>query len=115
MEVDNFNKAVELLTAMGCRNKAYQESKREIWRLDNAEVTIDKWPFLETFVEAEGQSEKAVKAVSEKIGFDYGKALFCVVGTLYRMKYGISENIINNRTPRIIFGGHNPFIKKRKY
>lgn len=113
VEVDDFNQTVDLLTAIGCQKKAYQETKREQWMLDNVEVTIDEWPFLEPLVEVEGQSEKAVKAVSEKIGFDYKKALFCAIGKLYSLKYGLVQDIIDNHTPLIVFNGQNPFVKSK--
>ncbi len=109
--IDDLEKAESLLTSIGCQKKAYQESRRELWRLDGVEVTLDEWPFLEPFVEIEGKSEKEVMAVSKKLGFDYGKALFCAVGTIYSKKYGISEDFINNRIPLITFGGKNPFTK----
>ena len=100
-----------LLESIGCEKKAYQESKRESWELDNVDITIDEWPFLEPYVEIEGKSEEKVKQVAEKLGFEYAKALFCSVDTLYNKKYGVSEDIINNHTPEIIFSGKNPFIK----
>ncbi|MFA5993498.1 MAG: CYTH domain-containing protein [Parcubacteria group bacterium] len=109
LQVDNLEEAVKLLETMGCKKKSYQETKRELWTLDGVEITIDEWPFLEPFVEVEGQSEEVVKNVSEKIGFDYGQALFCCVSTLYHMKYGIAEEVINNQTPEITFGDKNPF------
>jgi len=110
LEIDNFEDALSFLEAIGCRRKAYQESKRELWFLDNVEITIDEWPFLEPFVEVEGDSEEQVKSVSKKLGFNYNNALFCSVDTLYNMKYGISEEIINDKTPEIIFNGKNPFV-----
>lgn len=112
VEVDDFNKTVDLLSAIGCHKKAYQETKRELWLLDNIEISIDEWPFLEPIVEVEGKSEKEVRRISKKIGLDYNKALFCAVGIIYHKKYGISENIINNKTPRIVFDGKNPFLKR---
>jgi adenylate cyclase class 2 len=111
LQVDDLGMAVKLLETMGCKKKSYQETKRELWTLDGVEITIDEWPFLEPFVEVEGQSEEMVKNVSEKIGFDYGQALFCCVSTLYCMKYGVAEEVINNQTPEITFGGKNPFEK----
>lgn len=30
--VDNYDKARQLLTAIGCIEKAYQETKREVWQ-----------------------------------------------------------------------------------
>ena len=115
IEVDDFERAIVLLSAIGCQKKAYQETKREIWKLSNVEISIDQWPFLEPLVEIEGKSEKQVKSVCKKLGLDYSKALFCAVGTIYHLRYGISEYIINNKTPRIVFGDKNPFLKRRKF
>ncbi|HPT08587.1 MAG TPA: CYTH domain-containing protein [bacterium] len=108
--VDNFQQAVDFLTNIGCKKKAYQESKRELWILDEVEITIDEWPFLESFVEVEGNSEEQVKIVSEKIGFDYTTAKFCSVDTLYSEKYGLDIDIINKKTPNILFEMDNPFL-----
>ncbi len=88
LEINNFDDAVELLKTIGCEPKSYQETRRELWRLNGVDITIDEWPFLEPFVEVEGNSEQAVKEVSEKLGFNYADALFCAVGKLYKMKYG---------------------------
>ncbi len=108
LEVNNFGDAVELLRAIGCESKSYQETKRELWRLNGVDITIDEWPFLDPFVEIEGDSEKAVKEVSEKLGFNYAHALFCAVGTLYQMKYGFHPNEING-LEELVFDMENPF------
>lgn len=110
IQVDNFRQAELFLITIGARKKAYQESKRELWKLNNVEITIDEWPFLEPFVEIEGKSEESIKKMCKKLGFDYKKALFCSVDHLYSRKYGISEDKINNETPEIIFNGKNPFL-----
>ena len=109
--VDSFKQAESLLTQLGCVKKAYQETKRELWMLDGVEVTIDTWPFLEPFVEVEGSSEAVVKAVAEKLGFEWATAKFCAVDTLYSEKYDISTDQINNHTPEILFDMANPFVK----
>lgn len=109
LEVENFSEAENFLVSLGCCKKSYQETKREIWNLDGVEVDIDEWPHLEPYVEVEGESEEMVKKVSEKIGFDYSQALFCCVTTLYQMKYGTPEEVINNQIPEITFEGKNPF------
>jgi len=111
LKIDNFKEAEEFLTILGCQKKAYQESKRELWKIAGAEVTIDEWPFLEPFVEIEGDSEESVKNIAEKLGFDYKDALFCSTDTIYSKKYNLSEDIINNQTPKIVFNMENPFIK----
>lgn len=107
--VDDLNKAKDFLASIGCPEKAYQENKREWWRLDEVDITIDEWPFLEPFVEIEGKSEGAVKAASEKLKFDYSQAKFCSVDTLYSEKYGFSLDKINKEMPRIVFDMDNPF------
>jgi adenylate cyclase class 2 len=109
LEVSDFKKANQLLAVLGCRKKAYQENKRELWILDGTEITIDEWPFLEPLVEVEGKSEKAVKSACKKLKLDYSKALFCAIGTVYSKKYGIPEYIINNKIPKIVFKMKNPF------
>jgi adenylate cyclase class 2 len=109
--VDSFDQAELLLLTIGCVKKSYQETKRELWILDDTEVTIDEWPFLDPFVEVEGKSEEAVRSVSEQIGFDYAQALFGAVDIVCMRKYPhLTTDRINNRTPLIVFDGENPFL-----
>ena len=108
--IDNFSEGVSLLENLGAERKALQESRRELWLLDEVEVTIDEWPYLEPYVEVEGNNEEAVKVVSKKIGFDYDKALFCSVDYLYNKKYGVPLETINHNTKLITFTDPNPFL-----
>lgn len=108
--VDNFNATKEFLKLLGCRQKSYQETKREIWLVGRVEICLDQWPHLKPFLEIEGDSEKSVRQVAEKLGFDWRKARFCAVGTLYHEKYGLAEKIINNQITRFTFKGKNPFL-----
>lgn len=110
LKIDDFNNAILFLKELSCKDKAYQESKRELWRLDGADITIDEWPFLEPYVEIEAKSEEIVKKVSKKLGFDYSKAYFGAVDGLYSEKYSISKEKINENTPKILFDMKNPFI-----
>jgi adenylate cyclase class 2 len=109
LTVDNFDEAVNFLRAIGCTDKSYQETKREIWKLDGVEIMIDEWPFLEPLVEIEGSSEDEVKKVSEKLGFNYTDAIFCTVDKIYAKRYGISNRILTRGTPRLTFEMKNPF------
>lgn len=111
LEVDNYKSAVLFLEKIGCKQKAYQETKREIWKLNGVEIMIDEWPFLEPFVEIEGKSEDVVKDISEKLGFDYSEASFGPVSILYSRKYGVAEKFVNNEVEEILFEGENPFLK----
>lgn len=110
LKIDSFEEGVKFLESLGCEPKAYQESKRELWILDEVEITIDEWPYLEPYVEVEGKSEEVVKSVSTKLDFDYSQALFCSVDTLYSNKYKITADYINHQIKRICFNEPNPFI-----
>lgn len=110
LQVDNFQEAVIFLQTIGCRLKSYQETKRELWLLNGTEITIDTWPFLEPFVEIEGNSEEVVRSTSELLELDWNKAKFCAVDVLYAEKYEITTDRINNHTPEIVFGMSNPFV-----
>lgn len=110
LKVDDFDNSVLFLESIGATKKAFQESKRELWIMDNVDITIDEWPFLEPYLEIEGSSEKEVKDISQRLGLDYKKALFCSVDILYEKKYGVSRDIINS-IPEIRFNSKNPFIK----
>jgi adenylate cyclase class 2 len=68
LQVDNFEQALSLLETIGCDKKAYQETKRELWNIDGVDICLDEWPWLEPFIEIEGQSEDEVKRVSDVIG-----------------------------------------------
>lgn len=112
LEVNSFSDAEIFLAKIGCIRKAYQESKRELWVIDEVAITIDEWPFLEPFVEIEGKSEESVREVSKKLRLDFTKAVFGAVDQLYKAKYSISEEVINDKTPEIRFNGQNPFLVK---
>ena len=75
---------------------------------------VDEWPFLEPFIEIEGNDEDSVKLVTKKLGFDYSKAIFSSVDELYTEKYKVSEDVVVNKTPRIAFEDNNPFIEQEK-
>lgn len=108
--VDNFSEAVSFLKMIGCKQKAYQETKRETWSLNGVCITIDEWPFLEPFVEVEGESEDQVRGAVKKIGFDYLKAKFCSVDVLYSEKYDFPPEHFNNNVKQLNFEMKNPFV-----
>lgn len=112
LHIDNFTEGVELLKSLGCQEKAYQETRREIWNLDQVEVTIDEWPYLEPYVEIEGRSEEEVRKVSAKLDFDYNQAIFGAVDIQYNKKYGLDCQMINI-IKRITFDDPNPFLKEK--
>jgi adenylate cyclase class 2 len=114
LEVDDYDKAMDFLEEAGLKQKNFQESKREIWELNGVEICIDEWPFLEPFVEVEGESEESVKKVCSKLNFDYSEAKFCCAGDLYEEKYGVPAAKVNNETPLITFDIENPFLERKR-
>lgn len=89
--VDNFENAKLFLATLGYKQKAYQETKRELWKLNDCDVTLDSWPWIPSFVEIEGTSEEEVKKVVEGLHCDWSKAHYGSVETAYQEFYDITE------------------------
>lgn len=106
--IDDFEKGVTLLEAIGMINKSEQESKRETWRLGECEVVLDEWPWIRPYIEIEGPSQEALKEVAVKLGFSWNDAVFGSVTSAYRAEYNIPENISIGENPRIAFGDPVP-------
>ncbi len=111
IEINDFSQAEKFLISTGCKEKSYIENKRELWKLGDVEITIDEWPFLDPFLEIEGKSEEAIRSTSQKLGFDYSKAIFGATDIIAQKKYGLSLDEIN-KIPKIVFDMENPFLKK---
>ena len=74
--VDNAEKAKLLLEKVGLKLHREQEKRRHTFKLDEVTVDIDSWPGVPTYVELEGPSEEAIREASEKLGYDWSKAIF---------------------------------------
>ena len=103
IEVNDYDDAILFLRGCGLEIKARQETKREIWRLGKVEICIDTWPWLPTFMEIEGPSEKSVWDTAKKLGFTKTEAKYGSVDTTYQCYYGIDTDIVNLHTPEILF------------
>jgi adenylate cyclase class 2 len=89
VNVTDLEETKMILEMAGLICNSLQEKKRETWELDNCEVTIDTWPGVETYVEVEGESEENVKAVADKLGFDWEQKIVTSVTEIYAQKYGL--------------------------
>ena len=69
IDVDNFEKTNTILKKMLVIPKAYQENKRELWKLGDVEICIDEWPKIPPYLEIEGPDKKSVEKVVELLGF----------------------------------------------
>lgn len=102
VNVDSFEETCSFLNAIGMIEKSDQETKREAWKLGEAEITIDTWPWVPTFVEIEGATEELVKATASSLGFDWSKAMHGSVETIYQMHYDFTDEEIDG-WPSITF------------
>jgi len=102
-EISDYDAACKLFETIGCHNKSYQETLREIWHLDDVEITIDTWPGLKPILEIEGKNEKDVKRIASDLGFKWEDAIFWSADEIYERELGIPREIINNQTPEITF------------
>jgi adenylate cyclase class 2 len=85
--VGDFDKTVTIFAEAGWKYITMQESRRETWHLDDAEVVIDEWPWIQPYVEIEAASETIVRSVSEKLGFDWKDAAFGSVDIIYQRDF----------------------------
>jgi len=92
VRVSDFDDTVELLKQAGWEYKTFQESKRETWVLDGCEVVIDEWPWIAPYIEIEGESETAVQAAAQKLGFDWATVVIGHIDAVYELEYEFAPN-----------------------
>lgn len=102
LTVNDYTDACAFLEAIGLTEKARQETRREVWRLDDCEIMLDEWPWIPPYVEIEGPSQTSVKSASEKLGFDYETAVFDSADGVYRKYFDVTRVEIS--TVPIVFG-----------
>ena len=112
--VSDFQETIDLLKVAGLPYRSFQESKRETWELDGAEIALDEWPWLNPYVEIEGDSEPHVRNVSEQLGFDWIDAVFGDVMAAYRSQYPhlTEEDTVGNLL-EVKFGDPLPELLKK--
>lgn len=111
--VSGFDDMCAIYERLGLKEKSYKETRREEWELDGVRVTIDSWPWVEPFVELEGESEAALKAVADKLNFTWDEALFGTVEVVYQEKYDVSQEEINF-WPEFVFSPVPEWFEKRQ-
>lgn len=83
IEVSDFEDTNKLLEVLGYKNKGFQENKRIRYILDNVEVDIDTWPMIPTYIEIEGNSEKEILNIINRLGIDKEKITTLDVQAIY--------------------------------
>lgn len=92
----DFDKTNKILEELGYFYRNYQENYRELYILDNVEISIDSWPLIPTYVEFEAKKEEDIYKVLEKIDYDKDKLTTLDVTSIYEEIYGINVMNIKN-------------------
>ena len=92
----DFDKTNKILEELGYFNRNYQENYRELYILDNVEISIDSWPLIPTYVEFEAKKEEDIYKVLEKIDYDKDKLTTLDVTSIYEEIYSINVMNIKN-------------------
>lgn len=100
--VDDFAAADSLLAELGLEAKAYQETRRESWRLERFEIELDEWPWVKPYIEIEGPDEASLKGLSSKLGLDWAEACHGSVEVVYRAVFDATDQEIDG-IPSITF------------
>ena len=95
VDVSDFDRACAFLSVIDFEMKSYQETKREQWRLNDCDVTIDTWPWIHSFVEIEGLDEAAVRSTAHILDLDWSLAIHGSVETAYQAEYDVTEQEID--------------------
>lgn len=112
--VSDFDTAVQILEQSGLPYRSFQESKRETWKLDGAEIVLDEWPWLKTYIEIEGESETQLQQISSKLGLDWDTAQFGDVMVAYRAQYPhLNEQDTVGNIKSVKFGDPLPELLKK--
>lgn len=76
----------EFLSDLGYFFDRHQSKMRIAYDYKNTEIVIDKWPFLEPYIEVEGKNESDILEVVSDLGFNKEDALIVNTDDLYTEK-----------------------------
>ena len=108
VEVSDFKRTKSIIEACGIKFNRRQETLREEWEYNGAQITIDTWPGLDTYSEIETDSEKKVKEIALKLDLDWDKKIIVPAADIYAKVYGISIDEVLEKISYITFE-NNPF------
>lgn len=112
--VDDFDKTCRLITTLGFKFKNDRETKRESWKLDGAEIELDTWPWVPSFIEVEAPTEEIFKAMVSKLGLDIKDAHYGDSAIAYQAVYDIPDANEIYDWPDISFVPVPEWLEKRR-
>lgn len=111
--VNDFDQACLLLEAFGLRQKSYQETRRESWRLGEVEIELDEWPWLQPLVEVEAPSEEKLWHTAKELGLDRHGILHGAADGHYALVYDVTEAEVN-LWPEITFSDVPEWLEEKR-
>ncbi len=103
VEVLDVETLIEIYKKLGLVVHSYQETYRESWQVNGVEVEFDEWPWLDPYIEVEGENEKAVRELVSKLGYTWEQAVPGDVVQIYQDVFDIEDWEISRKT-EIKFG-----------
>ena len=85
--VSSFEDTLAIFSQADLSYTSFQESKRETWKLDDVEVVLDEWPWVDPYIEIEGETEQDIRRVAGLLGFDWNDAVFGSAVSVYQDQY----------------------------
>lgn len=113
VEVSDYGGTIDILKKAGLVFNLYEESLREEWEYDGAQITIDTWPGLEPYSEIEASSGEKVEEIAKKLGLDWQRKIVTAVVEIFCKVYGLKEEDVLNKLSNITFED-NPFKGLKK-
>lgn len=95
IEVSSIEDTDKILEKLGYTKRSVQENKRIRYILNDVEIDIDTWPYLNTYVEFEADSLDKIKEVIKLLDFNYNDAVTQDAQDIY-MSLGYTQEDLNN-------------------
>lgn len=93
--VSSFEDTIKMLKILGYIPRSIQENKRTRYMLDDVEIDIDTWPYINTYVEIEAKTKEKVNNVIDILK-EYGNCVTASnVQEIYEQK-GFTQDELNN-------------------
>lgn len=111
----SYKEAIALFEAIGLKKWSEQETKREVWVCKGVEVMFDEWPWIDPYIELEGNTEDDLKAVATILNLDWEQRMYDNTDGIYRLSYPkmkITESI--GDVSELTFAKMPTWLKERK-
>ena len=90
VEVSNFEETNKILNELGFEYRNKQENKRQIYKLNNIEISIDTWPLIPPYAELEADNENDILNLVKELDINEKDITYLDVTSIYMQIYGIN-------------------------